>query len=269
MTTTAAEHPAMIGISDDRLRRLRVFNVVMGLLHTVQGVAMIVLGDTRFELPVGTMNPGGPPGTPLSEFRMEDVGGIPLAWGTGSFLLISALFHFLIASPVGFPRYADELRRGRNRFRWVEYAFSATLMIVLIAQITGVVDLAALIAIAVVNVSMILFGWIMEVANPPDRPAWWTPFWFGCIAGAGPWVAIATYLAVNVSQPGAEGPPTFVYGILVSIFVLFNCFAVNQWLQYRRIGRWDDYVFGESVYVVLSLTAKSALAWQVFANTLV
>jgi hypothetical protein len=60
-----------------------------------------------------------------------------------------------------------------------------------------------------------------------------------------------------------------VYGIIISIFLFFNCFAVNQWLQYRRAGRWADYVFGEIVYVVLSLTAKSVLAWQIFANTLI
>ena len=60
-----------------------------------------------------------------------------------------------------------------------------------------------------------------------------------------------------------------MYGIIVSLFVLFNCFAVNTLLQYGRIGRWRSYIFGESVYVFLSLTAKSLLAWQVFANTLV
>jgi hypothetical protein len=60
-----------------------------------------------------------------------------------------------------------------------------------------------------------------------------------------------------------------VYGIFVSIFVLFNCFAVNQLLQYRRAGRWADYLFGERIYVWLSLGAKSALAWQIFANVLV
>jgi len=45
-------------------------------------------------------------------------------------------------------------------------------------------------------------------------------------------------------------------------------FALNQWLQYRRVGRWGDYLFGEYVYVALSLVAKSALAWQVFGGTL-
>jgi hypothetical protein len=39
-------------------------------------------------------------------------------------------------------------------------------------------------------------------------------------------------------------------------------------LQYRRIGKWADYVYGESTYILLSLVAKSALAWQVFAGTL-
>lgn len=63
--------------------------------------------------------------------------------------------------------------------------------------------------------------------------------------------------------------PGFVYGILVSLFVLFNCFAVVQYLQYRRIGRWRDYLYGEWTYIVLSLIAKSALAWQIFAGTLI
>ena len=62
--------------------------------------------------------------------------------------------------------------------------------------------------------------------------------------------------------------PNFVYGIFVSIFIFFNLFALNQYLQYRRVGRWADYVYGEKVYLVLSLTAKSALAWQLYGNTL-
>ena len=139
----------------------------------------------------------------------------------------------------------------------------------LIALITGITDLAALIAIGFANAAMILFGWVMELVNRPGRGTWWTPFWFGCVVGAGPWLAIATYLAVNLSREGAQGPPGFVYGILVSIFVLFNSFALNQWLQYRKVGPWRDYLVGETAYIVLSLVAKGALAWQIFANTLV
>ena len=63
-------------------------------------------------------------------------------------------------------------------------------------------------------------------------------------------------------------PPGFVYVIFFSLFVFFNCFAINQWLQYKKVGRWADYLFGERVYVTLSLVAKSLLAWQIFASTL-
>lgn len=91
------------------------------------------------------------------------------------------------------------------------------------------------------------------------------PFWLGCIAGSIPWIAITIYLV----GPGADQhPPGFVYGIFFSLFALFNCFAINQWLQYKQVGKWKDYLIGERAYITLSLVAKSLLAWQIFASTL-
>lgn len=255
-------------LDEPRFRRLRRFNLVMGALHAISGTAMVALGND-FALDVSTLDLNGPPGTPLSEGTLRTVGSVPLALATATFLYLSALFHFLVASPVGAAAYRAELGNQRNRFRWVEYSLSSTLMIVLIALVTGLTDLATLIAVAGVNVSMILFGWIMEMVNTPGETVWWTPFWFGCIAGVIPWIAIGAYIAVNVTEPGGQGPPGFVYGIIASIFVFFNIFALNQWLQYRQVGRWRDYLFGEAVYIVLSLTAKTVLAWQIFANTLI
>ena len=37
-------------------------------------------------------------------------------------------------------------------------------------------------------------------------------------------------------------------------------------LQYRGIGRWSDHLYAERIYMLLSLFAKSLLAWQVFAG---
>ncbi|MFM7964075.1 MAG: hypothetical protein ACKPBF_08945, partial [Actinomycetota bacterium] len=45
--------------------------------------------------------------------------------------------------------------------------------------------------------------------------------------------------------------PGFVYGIVVSLFIFFNCFALVQWLQYRAKGRFADYLVGERTYIVL------------------
>jgi len=258
----------VVEVSNKRLSKLRKYNLVMGFLHFVSGLAMVILGND-FSIEVSSLNLNGPPGTPIADGTLQKVLDFPIAWGAASFLFLSALFHFIIVSPLGFKKYSSELRKGRNRFRWVEYSISSTLMIILICLITGIVDLAALIAVAFCNISMILFGWIMEMVNSPKAKAWWTPFWFGCVSGVGPWLAIFGYLIFNINQEGAQGPPGFVYGILASIFVLFNCFALNQYFQYKQIKKWSDYIFGESVYIALSLIAKSILAWQIFANTLV
>lgn len=242
--------------------RLRLLNLIFGAAHLVQAVLFVVL-STDLTLDVSSTYASAQPGQPVTGDRLGIVFSYRLGYAVAGFSALSALFHFIIASPWGWPRYLRELAAHRNLFRWVEYSLSASLMIVLIAGITGVSDIVALLALFGVNASMILFGWLMETTNEPGRSVDWTPFTFGSIAGAVPWIGIAIYLF-----GAGDSVPNFVYGIFVSIFVFFNCFALNQWLQYRRTGRWHDYLFGERVYVWLSLSAKSALAWQIFANVL-
>jgi hypothetical protein len=241
--------------------RLRVYNVGMGLLHAAQAFVVLALAND-FTLPITGTFLTGPPGTAP---ELSVIGNLSVAWGVAIFLFLSAAAHLLIASPGVFQWYERELRAKRNYARWIEYSMSSSVMVVLIAMLVGIFDIAALLAIAGVNASMILFGLLQEKYEDPDGKVGWTPFWFGVIAGAVPWIAIGIYLI----GPGVDtNPPGFVYGIFFSLFVFFNVFAVVMVLQYKKIGRWADYRFGESTYVLLSLVAKSALAWQVFAGTL-
>lgn len=250
-------------ISDDETMRLRRLNLFAGSLHLIQGTAMLALSN-GISLPVTGAFGTGPPGQPLRPPVIEELFSYRLGPLVALFSLLSALFHFVVVSPPGRAPYLRDLARGQNRFRWVEYSLSSSLMVVLIAGITGITDVAALVGIFGVNAAMILFGWLMETKNRPGQPVDWSPFVFGCVAGVVPWLAVIIYLI----GAGAE-VPGFVYGIFVSLFVLFNCFAVNQWLQYRARGRWNDYLFGERVFIWLSLVAKSLLAWQIFANVLI
>ena len=59
-----------------------------------------------------------------------------------------------------------------------------------------------------------------------------------------------------------------VYGIVISLFILFNCFAIVQYKQYKAQGKWANYMYGERRYIILSLVAKTILAWQVFSGSL-
>jgi hypothetical protein len=241
---------------EQRLGKLRIWNIVVGLILAVQA-AMIAVLTNDFSLPVTSTFMNGPPGTAP---ELHNLFNISTGWGVFAFLAISAGALLIIASPPVFPWYKRNLLQNRNYGRWIEYFFSSSIMIVLISQITGISDIAALLAIFGINASMILFGALQEKYEAPGKPSW-LPFWFGSFAGIIPWIAIVIY----VVAPGLTvSPPGFVYGIIVSLFIFFNCFAINMVLQYKQVGPWRDYLFGEKVYIILSLTAKALLAWQVF-----
>jgi len=242
--------------------RLRVANLALAVIHGGQALLVVILG-AALAIPITAQWADGPPGSALTV--PETLFDLSVRWCVAAFLLMAAVDHLLVASPGIVSWYERNLGRGINYARWIEYSFSASLMVVLIATFSGITDLRALIAIAGANAAMILFGLLMERTNLGRERPDWLPFWFGCLVGAVPWIAI------GVSLVGAEvdgSVPGFVWGIFVSLFLFFNSFALNMWLQYRGIGPWRNYVFGEWGYVVLSLTAKSALAWQIYSGAL-
>ncbi len=244
-------------------RGLRSWNVVVGVLHALQAGAIAILAEP-VTLPVRASYLTGPPGAgefggPVSLLDVR----VDLA--VAVFLALAAVDHLAVAGPArGW--YERNVARGVNPARWWEYSISASLMIVLIAMLAGISDGSALLAIFGANAAMILFGLAMERTNLGREHVDWRPFVYGTVVGLVPWLAIALQLAV--SEDNGPGAPGFVIAIFVSLLVLFSSFAVNMWLQYRGAGRWRDPGFAERGYLVLSLVAKSVLAWQVYAGAL-
>jgi hypothetical protein len=250
---------------EGRFERLRRFNLIMGFLHLIQGVFMwVVSNDTTYPIYTNFLN-----------FDIETLSLVPtpelfyeVRFGpaTATFLLLSAAFHFYLGT-FGYKRYVGDLKQGMNPVRFYEYALSSSLMIVLIGMLAGVWDLGAIILLFGINAMMNLFGIMMEYHNQRLEKTNWTAFIYGSIAGIIPWIVIAIYF-VGAINSGDAKPPAFVYTIIPTLFIFFNIFAINMILQYKKVGRWADYIFGERVYIILSLSAKTVLAWLIFAGTL-
>ena len=248
----------------DQFKSLRKLNLIAGGLHLASLLAILFL-STDVSLPVVATYMSDAPGTgsfaaPIELFSLN------ISYTVAAFMSLSAFFHFFVSSGPIFPKYVDGLKRHINIYRWVEYSLSSSIMIVIILQLNGVTDYVAFLAIFGVNVSMILFGWLQERYSEPGSGDM-LPFWFGCIAGAVPWVAIFINM-LSPSGPPETTVPGFVVGIVISLFIFFNCFAIVQWKQYKAQGKWADYLHGERWYIILSLVAKSLLAWQVFVGAL-
>jgi hypothetical protein len=249
----------------DKYKKLRVWNIAMGFFHLVQGILMVVLSND-FSLPITTSYLQFDVQAQQILPSLENFTEVRVGYLVALFLFLSSIAHFTISLPKVYEWYVKNLKKGINYARWIEYSFSSSVMIVVISLLVGVYDLSTLILIFGVNTMMILFGMVMEVHNQTTKKTNWLSYYFGCIAGALPWVVIGLYLFG--SGEGEYRAPDFVYWIFFSIFLFFNVFAINMILQYKKVGKWKDYTFGEKVYVILSLVAKSLLAWQVFAGTL-
>jgi hypothetical protein len=248
-----------------KLKNIRLYNVLMGIFHLIQGILIMFLSND-FSLPVNTSYLTFNKITYTLDPILEKFFDLRVGYFVAIFLFLSSLAHFVISLPKVYDWYVKNLKKGINYARWIEYSFSSSLMIVIISMLVGIYDFSTLILIFGVNAMMILFGLMMELHNQTTRKTNWLSYIFGCIAGILPWIVIALYL-IN-SGEGDNKAPTFVYWIFFSIFLFFNSFALNMFLQYKKVGKWKDYIWGEKVYILLSLLAKSALAWQVFAGTL-
>jgi len=246
------------------LKNLRLFNFVMGCFHLIQAVLMLLLSND-FKAPVVTSFLDATNGF-SSIPQPEEVFRVQVGPFVALFLLVSAIAHFLLSAPKIYEWYQANLKKGMNPARWYEYSVSSSIMIVIIGMLCGIYELGTLILLFSLNACMIFFGHVMELHNQTTKKIDWTSFVYGCFAGIVPWIVIAVYFIGAASKVG--GIPEFVYGILISLFLFFNVFAINMFLQYKKIGPWKNYLFGERMYIVLSLLAKSALAWQVFSGTI-
>jgi hypothetical protein len=243
----------------------------MGFLHLVQGSLMLLFAillesqlqfsadiftfynEYAYDPSVGLI--GGP--NPTVQFTLTYIGVL-----ISSFLLLSAIAHLLIGYPLK-NYYERNLKKKINPIRWFEYALSSSIMIVFIAILFGIFDFWTLFAIFILNALMNMFGLLMELHNQTTEKTNWTSYIFGFVAGVTPWIIITAYFFNTLSIGGEI--PTFVYLIYFIEFVFFfGGFAMNMFLQYKRVGPWHDYNYGERGYQILSLVSKTILAWLVF-----
>ncbi|HSX08217.1 MAG TPA: heliorhodopsin HeR [Candidatus Saccharimonadales bacterium] len=245
-------------------KSLHRWNLSLALLHAGQGVAVLLISKS-FAVAISGAYLRFNSSTQHLEPTTKTLFHIQLSWLIVAFFFLSALAHLFIGTLYR-KRYERNLQHGINKARWIEYALSASLMMTAIAILVGIYDFGSLVMIFALTAIMNLMGLVMETHNQVAARTSWLSYWIGSLAGVVPWLIVAFYMWLGAHE-GSKAP-AFVYWIFVSIFIFFSCFALNMVLQYKKIGPWKNYLYGERVYMILSLVAKSLLAWQVFAGTL-
>ncbi len=245
--------------------KLQNLNRWAGVTHLIQGFALFFILNTESTIPVITrfFDETADGIRPVSDTLFE----FPIALIAPIFLWLSAFAHLFISSPYYVRRYEQNIQKGINPARWWEYAVSSSLMLVVLLMLGGLIELSSVIFIFTLNFIMNLMGLVMEKYNQLTEKTSWLPFNIGVLAGIVPWILGGLYFWVSTSNIDDAIPVYARFGFLLT-FIFFNSFAINMWLQYKKIGKWKDYAYGEKSYIILSLVSKSALGWVIVLGTL-
>ena len=236
------------------------------------------------------------------EQRTFDCDGDPCAldygWMIISFHLLSFLFQGLAAITDWVPilgyKYSEMIKDGKNPLRFIEYSISASLMLMIIGLINGIVDIHLLFCIGVLTGSCQLCGLVVEYLNDDQLGLKWINHLNGWITFLSAYWCISRAFIASADAVEGVSPPDFVYAIVVILFLLYACFGLVQLFElmcvterfkcnalckydcckgegrcpaFRRKDRCNP-LYKEMVYVTLSLGAKLVLGWMLFVNIL-
>lgn len=271
-------------------------NKRLAIAYIVQALVLIILAAAKsFPVTVHFLGVdsfasavnGGANGTVYAP-ASHQLFALPLVQVLALSLTVSAAFHGLSAA-WGSNLYASFVRQGVNPLRWMENAFSASLLPVAIGLVAGVQDIAAILMLFALGFIAHIMGWQME----SDRAAGGAgaqlnkrrSFIAMAVAAGAAWLALGYYLlGAGLFGNGVAVYTALAYGFGLAGVLLYGalvhqyCFGdtpgggVVAKLQPVLPTRWSqklqDYARLERWCMMLSFCIKTLVVWQLFAGAL-
>jgi Heliorhodopsin len=182
-----------------------------------------------------------------------------IQWLLISFFIITAFFHMYYYLADGFisNQYTDMIKNKNNFVRWIEYSISATMMLYIIAFLSGVKDQNIYYLITATNVAMMMQGqWIEESMR--NGGEWWVPMLTGFVLLIAEfYVVFRDFYRRNTAEAVPGFTPPGWTGSLVWIMFLF--FATFGFISLYNAYTGADYYYIEVAYIFASFIAKNLL----------
>lgn len=191
------------------------------------------------------------------------------------FFLITAVFHlFYATNGFGSGIYSRMIQQGSNWIRWVEYAITATIMIFIIAVISGVSDFGYVIMLICAFPLVMIQGEVVEkyLVNK-NVESCILPTLGGWLVLVGAFFIIVTSFnrRINEVKKAGYNIPSWLYAVVYPMIIWFASFGVVQIFQIYMVSRnkgdinYNNY---ERTYLVLSLLSKAFLGlWVAYGLT--
>jgi len=273
---------------------LRAFTACTGLVHLCSGVATLVLNKDRkaplFEPWLSWPSSEERKVAATNKFitGSKYAGSISFEGLVVAFFFLSAIFQTVPALVTPIWRWQLKLLLERNvqPIRWLEYSASASVMFVLFSLLNGIQNVYLLVTVFALSFVMMMLGLVSEASTYFQRTVeylsngkmkrnaldYFLPHVLGWVPYTVLWALIYRSFVFGISH-GSSKPPMWVYIVYVSQIGIMAAFGANQLWQlvdlfYVRAGDFERQakiaLRTEYIYVTLSLTAKSLLAWVLY-----
>lgn len=262
-------------------------NILAAFAHLGNAIAMLIIYAIEQKDSIFKLTTSYPLWQQVSDnFKITTetlhVSDISLHWTIFTFHLLS--FIFQIGALIPQYQYIQKVKNGTNPLRFIEYALSASLMLISIALLTGITDIVILILMCVANAACMFCGAAAEYLKTKTgkkenqqhiiqriQMATHIVGWV-CILAAYMPILLSFFVANSQAEKnGGRTAPWFVDLILGAQCLLFMSFGFVQLLQLygtqipylRFIGQ-----NSEIAYTALSLIAKTLLGWLIYSNVI-
>ncbi len=185
-----------------------------------------------------------------------------------TYLLAAALFVATIINAIMSVkqlRYKDKyeasVKKGAVPLRWLNFAVSGGLLLVLVALISGVYDISTLGLMLTLLAASAVFGLLTERGG--GRLSFVAAMATATLTGLVP----ICYLMHGAIY--GDGRLTgYVYGVVVVMLAYLVATMLTVYFHRQKIGRWSDVFFTEKTFLVRQLVVWTVLTWTLFVGLL-
>lgn len=249
---------------------LNLWNIIIAVLLFAEAIVLIVLANsqsfpiTTSFLTIDNLTSTAAGHTVLAPAtrHLLDINIVYLITG---YLLIASALHTLKAT-FWRKKYENDLKKGVNRLRWLEYILAGGLVVLTVSLLNGIYDISTLLAIFALTEILALFALLVEAHKEISKNHPRVVNKIALVAWVTPWLILAAYLFG--AQVYGHSLAAYIYWIDATVFLLFLAKPINMYMTNHKRGRWANYIYGEGMYMALGFIVKTALTWQIFFGLL-
>jgi hypothetical protein len=255
------------------IKKLKIWNMVMGFIHLTAAGALlgIILSQPNsivtplYEVVSSVSVKNSSSSQQLNvNFVTKQNQSWNLPYLIVAFFAITSIAHFFYASDIDGFYSCSIASESSNGFRWIEYAITSTLMILVVAILSGIRDVATLAIMAAANVVIMLSGRQIELALKqnlrsqgynPNANKWMFSFVSAWLLFSVIWFLILFSFGKRISEATNAGAsiPYWIWLVQIPTFLFFASFGIINLVQ---ICSKKKYEFFELTYIIFSLISK-------------